>query len=86
MNQEEGTAFKNNAFKAYLPASATSDNAAITFYSFGFDWGGTTGIENIEDAVEENATKAIYDITGRKINSITVPGIYIINGKKTFVK
>ena len=50
------------------------------------DWGGTTGIENIEDAVEENAAKVIYEITGRQIKAITVPGIYIINGKKTFVK
>ena len=63
------------------------EGAAQTIgYSLGFDWGGTTGIENIEDAVEENATKAIYDITGRQIKAITVPGIYIINGKKTFVK
>ena len=75
--------FLNNHHKAYLPTTTAS---GATFYSFNFDWGGTTGIENIGDAVEENATKAIYDITGRQIKAITVPGIYIINGKKTFVK
>ena len=82
-NQAENTAFKNNAFKAFLVPEVKEN---IASYSFNFDWNGTTGIENIEDAVEENATKAIYDITGRQIKAITVPGIYIINGKKTFVK
>ena len=77
-------AWKNNAFKAYLPAPANANG--IASYSFSFDWNGTTGIENIEDTTEKNAVESIYDITGRKINSITVPGIYIINGKKTFVK
>ena len=42
-----------------------------------------TSIENI--AVENNAT-AIYDITGRKVKEITAAGIYIVNGKKVFVK
>ena len=77
--------FQNNSHKAYLYVPTDEANA-IASYSFSFDWGGTTGIENIEDAVEENATKVIYDITGRQIKAITVPGIYIINGKKTFVK
>lgn len=77
--------FQNNSHKAYLYVPTDEANA-IASYSFSFDWGGTTGIENIEDAVEENAAKVIYDITGRQIKAITVPGIYIINGKKTFVK
>ena len=42
----------------------------------------TTGIEN----VEAETVKAIYDITGRKIEKITEGGIYIINGKKILVK
>ena len=77
--------FQNNSHKAYLYVPTDEANA-IASYSFSFDWGGTTGIENIEDAVEENVAKVIYDITGRQIKAITVPGIYIINGKKTFVK
>ncbi|MBQ8270670.1 MAG: hypothetical protein IJZ22_05620 [Bacteroidaceae bacterium] len=76
--------FQNNSHKAYL--YVPTENNSIACYSFGFDWGGTTGIENVEGAVEENATETIYDITGRQIKAITVPGIYIINGKKTFVK
>ena len=36
--------------------------------------------------VVENIVKSVYDLTGRKIENITKPGIYIINGKKCIVK
>ena len=42
-----------------------------------------TAIEGIE---AEEGEQVIYDLTGRRINKITVPGIYIVNGKKTYVK
>ena len=35
---------------------------------------------------ESGEVKGIFDLTGRKVNEITVPGIYIIDGKKTLVK
>ncbi len=41
------------------------------------------GIENVEG---ENGETVIFDITGRKIETITAPGIYIVNGKKVLVK
>ena len=69
----------NNANKAYLPASVASGAAS---YSFRFGEG-TTGVENVE---VENEVKAIYDLTGRRVEEITAPGIYIVNGKKTLVK
>ena len=75
----EGT-FLNNAGKAYLPASAVP-NKTVAFY--GFDWDGTTGIEGVE---VENEVKAIFDLTGRKIDVITKAGIYIVGGKKVLVK
>lgn len=79
-----GGVFLNNANKAYLPASAVP-NKTVEFY--GFDWGGTTGIENIEGVGGNNFGEgAIYDLTGRKINSIAVTGIYIIDGKKVFIR
>ena len=41
------------------------------------------GIENITASDVENT---IYDITGRRIESITKAGIYVVNGKKVLVK
>ncbi len=44
-----------------------------------------TGIENI---AKENkpVVEGIFDIMGRKHNTITAPGLYIVNGKKVVVK
>ena len=74
-------AWKNNAFKAYLPAPTNSQG--VKSYSLRFEGEGTTGIENVE---VENEVKAIYDLTGRRVEAITAPGIYIVNGKKVLVK
>ena len=41
--------------------------------------GAVSGIDNIKDNTQRNA---IYDLTGRRVETITVPGIYIVNGKK----
>jgi hypothetical protein len=43
-----------------------------------------TGIEEVKG--ENGEVKAIYDLTGRKLDKVTAPGIYIVNGKKMFVK
>lgn len=43
-----------------------------------------TAIEDIEEAA--TPVKGIYDLTGRKLDEITKPGIYVIDGKKTLVK
>lgn len=40
----------------------------------------TTAIN--ETITDENINKTIYDLAGRKVNEISHPGIYIINGKK----
>ena len=82
-NQLDGTAWLNNANKAYLPASVVPTSAQGAA-SFSFRFGeGTTAIENVE---VENEVKAIYDLTGRRVETITAPGIYIVNGKKVLVK
>ena len=46
-----------------------------------------TGIDEVLDEVkaESGKVKAIYDFQGRKVDT-TNKGIYIINGKKVFVK
>ena len=77
--QASGTSWKNNANKAYLPANKANGAAS---YSFRFGEG-TTGVENVE---VENGVKAIYDLTGRRIEAITAPGIYIVNGVKRVVR
>ena len=83
LNKLENTAFLNNANKAYLPATALTAGSDAPYYSFRFDGEGTTGIENVE---VENEVKAIFDLTGRRVEAITAPGIYIVNGKKVLVK
>ena len=76
MNQNEGTAFLNNGFKAYLPK--TVDAQALRF-----NFGGTTAIESVVNGADANA--AIYDLSGRRVEK-AVKGIYIMNGKKVIVK
>ena len=44
-----------------------------------------TGIDNV--AVKNKvAVEGIFDIFGRKLDAITTPGLYIVNGKKALVK
>ena len=71
-------AWKNNANKAYLPAPANAEG--IKSYSLRFP--GTTGIDGVE---VENEVKAIYDLTGRRVE-VAERGIYIVGGKKVLVK
>ena len=47
---------------------------------------GREDLSGIEDIAGEQGTKAIFDLTGRRVEAITAPGIYIINGKKVIVK
>ena len=80
VNGENENEFYNNAFKAYLEMSASQGSAAF----YGFDWAGTTGIDEMTEQRAES--KEIYDLTGRRVEAITAPGIYVVNGKKVLVK
>ena len=63
------------------------DNAATSAAAFYQNVTATkcpTGIENI--VVENAAVKGIFDMQGRKIDAITAPGLYIVDGKKVLVK
>ena len=62
--------------KSYLQLDAAS-------YAVGVRLPGTTGVEKVE---VENTVNVIYDLTGRRVEAITAPGIYIVGGKKVLVK
>ena len=77
----EGTThFLNNAGKAYFVLPAASETVAF----YGLDWDGTTGIGEVKG--ENGEVKTIYDLTGRRVEAITAPGIYIVNGVKRVVR
>ena len=61
--------------------SFTANSA--TSLTANFEKNAATGIDDVED--ENREMKAIYDLTGRKVENPT-KGIYIINGKKVLVK
>lgn len=42
-----------------------------------------TGVDGVET---DTKSDVIYDLSGRKIEKITQPGIYIKNGKKVMTK
>lgn len=77
-----GGVFLNNANKAYLPVFALPESVQnAKALKFNFD---TTGVESVK--VETAGKKVIYDLSGRRVNEMTQPGIYIVNGKKVMVK
>ena len=80
VNGENKGEFYNGAFKAYLELPASQGTAAF----YGFDWEGTTGINEVKG--ENGNVKAIFDLTGRRVENITAPGIYIVGGRKVLVK
>ena len=70
----------NNANKAYLPASVVPILGA---QALRFNFGETTGIEGVIESTNANA--AIFDLSGRRVAKMQ-KGIYIVNGKKVYVK
>lgn len=52
----------------------------------GTEEGTLTSIVEIETEATVPVLNGIFDLTGRKIEEITEPGIYIVNGKKRLVK
>jgi hypothetical protein len=80
-NNDEGGYVLCKANKAYMVLPSDLTNASSL--SFRFDGNGnTTEI----DEVEFETVKTIYDLQGRKLDAITAPGIYIVNGVKVLVK
>ena len=76
---ETGTRFKNNAGKAYLPASEVPSNARFLVFNFGDDV--ETGITETENGKVKTENSEVYDLSGRRIQGAQ-KGIFIVNGKK----
>ena len=76
------THFKNNAYKSYLLASKISSTLSRSV-GFRFNIAGTTAVEDVEIY---NEKEEVYDLAGRKLESIAGVGIYIVNGRKVLVK
>ncbi len=72
------THFLNNANKAYLPMPNNAGAQALRF-----NFGETTGIEGVIEGTNANAV--IFDLSGRRVAKMQ-KGIYIVNGKKVYVK
>ncbi len=76
-----GGVFLCYANRAYLPASAlTAEQQNSVGFRFDF---ATTAVEKVE---MRNEKEEVYDLQGRRIDEITEPGIYIVNGVKVLVK
>ena len=74
-NQQDGTSWLNNGFKAYLPKPAGSNSRF-----FVFDFGGNeTGIDELEGE-NGNVKTEIYDLAGRRVQNAQ-KGVFIVNGK-----
>ncbi len=71
--------FKNNANKAYLPASAVASDARFLVFSFGDDV--ETGITETENENVKTENGEVYDLSGRRVQGAQ-KGIFIVNGKK----
>lgn len=81
---EDGGAFTNGAHKAYL---AVKTETLSQMRGFSFD-SMTTGINHVVANAEHAKTTVIYDLNGRRVNSLNAAakGVYIVNGKKVIVK
>lgn len=77
-----GTAFINGANKAYLAIKGNmSQMRGFSFESM------TTGINNVVANTNNSKNAVIYDLNGRRVNSLNAAkGVYIVNGKKVIVK
>ena len=77
---DNGAAFKmKKATTAYLAIPQAVANGANALF---FDFGPETGINEIQT---EQADKAIFDLSGRRVKKAT-KGFYIVGGKKVLVK
>ena len=100
LNDKDGNELPYNMVRAYTDTPITTAGTYNMYiygiypmgswegleYSYTFTFDGSKITTGIKDVEVKNDVKEIYDLTGRKIENITKPGIYIIGGKKVLVK
>lgn len=69
-----------NPFRCYLKLPAGTNPSKVSFV---FEDDETTGVTEIENAI---CADEIYDLSGRRVENMTRPGVYVKNGKKVLVK
>ena len=72
-----------DAFRAYISVPSTALSTAAS-RSIDIDFGGTTGINEIQNAQSSSAA-ATYDVTGKRVGK-NYKGVVICNGKKMIQK
>jgi len=65
--------------------AAASSSAKVTLVFEDADFTQTTSLQNVDEIVK-NADNNYYTLEGVKVNTPTVKGIYVRNGKKIVVK
>lgn len=72
-----------DAFRAYITVSSTALSTAAS-RSIDLDFGGTTGINEIQN-VQSSSAQATYDIAGKRVGK-NYKGVVVSNGKKKIQK
>ena len=83
--------FKLDAIKPYQGDDYSWKQNSDHYANFNLAPEGTTGVDEVKGESgnvkgESGNVKGIYDLTGRRLDEITAPGIYIVDGKKVLVK
>lgn len=71
-------------YSAYVKLD--NNTAGVKSFNVIVDGEDATGIEEVEIETTEGGEPIVYDLSGRRVNDLSKPGIYIKNGKKFIVK
>ncbi len=66
---------------------AATDVSPFTYlFDYAFEVGNFNSVEQVEADAEGSSDGAIYDLSGRRLSTVTRPGIYIVGGRKVMIK